>query len=150
MEKDYIINNETVVMMSVDNCRCKIYELENEFEVNTTIKKIINLSCKYFGSSFEGRLEGSKFYLNYDYKLPIIIDEHRDIIVFPLKSYNSSNNYIIFPNKIKSYKKTNNGILITTINDKKIEIKDSFGIFDNQYLKSQKLLINLYRIKNTQ
>ena len=83
MEKDYIINNETVVMMSVDNCRCKIYELENEFEVNTTIKKIINLSCKYFGSSFEGRLEGSKFYLNYDYKLPIIIDEHRDIIVFP-------------------------------------------------------------------
>ncbi|MBR1376492.1 MAG: competence protein ComK [Bacilli bacterium] len=149
MKNDYVINAETVVVMSVGSSCCKVYELDDCFEVNMSLKEIIELSCNYFGSSFNGRLEGSKYYLGYNYKLPIIVDEYRDIIVFPTKSYESNNNYLISLNQIKDFEKKNKGILIYLKNGKNIEIEDSYGIFENQYLKAQKLLLRLIRIKNT-
>ena len=149
MRQDYVISSETVLVMSVGKSCCKIYELEDNFEVNMSLNKIINLSCNYFGSSFQGRIEGSKYYLGDNYKLPFIVDEYREIIAFPIKSYRDSNNAIILLNQIKDYEKTKDGIIIYTKNNNKIEIKESFGIFENQYLKSQRLLLKLKRIKNT-
>ena len=147
MIKDYIINGETVVMMSISNSSCRIYEAENVFEVDISLKEILEESCKYFGSSLEGRIESSKYHLKYDYKLPIIIDENREIIIFPTKSYNSLNSYVIFINQIKDYEKTDNGIKIILKNNKVIEINESFGIFENQYLRSLKLLNALKNMK---
>ena len=148
MREDYIINNETVVVMSVGNSCCKVYEVDDSFEVNMSLKKIIELSCNYFGSSFNGRLEGSRFHLGYNYKLPIIIDETRDIIAFPTRSYRDLNNYFLCLKQIKDYEKVNNNIAIYLKNGKSIEIEDSFGIFENQYLKAQKLKMKLDKIKN--
>ena len=34
-------------------------------------------SCKYFGSSYQGRYEGTKNLIGMNYKLPIIIEESR-------------------------------------------------------------------------
>lgn len=147
MIKDYIINGETVVMMSISNSSCRIYETEKVFDVDISLKEILEESCKYFGSSLEGRTESSKYHLKYDYKLPIIIDENREIIIFPTKSYNSLNSYVIFINQIKDYEKTDNGIKIILKNNKVIEINESFGIFENQYLRSLKLLNALKNMK---
>ena len=149
MKQDYIINGETVVVMSVGSSCCKVFELDDCFEVNMSLKDIIELSCNYFGSSFNGRIEGSKYHLGFNYKLPIIVDESRDIIVFPTKSYQSNNNYLISLNQIKDYKKIEKGILIYLKNGKEVTINDSYGIFENQYLKAQKLFLKLARIKNT-
>ena len=147
MIKDYIINGETVVMMSISNSSCRIYETEKVFDVDISLKEILEESCKYFGSSLEGRTESSKYHLKYDYKLPIIIDENREIIIFPTKSYNSLNSYVIFINQIKDYEKKDNIIKIILKNNKVIEINESFGIFENQYLRSLKLLNTLKNMK---
>nr|MBP3258510.1 competence protein ComK [Bacilli bacterium] len=149
MKEDYVINNETVVVMSVGNSCCKVFEKDESFEVNMSLKDILELSCNYFGSSFEGRIEGSKYHLEYNYKLPIIIDETRNIIVFPTKSYRDITNSIICVNQILDYEKRNNDILLYLKNGKCIEINDSYGMFENQYLKAQKLNMKLDRIKNT-
>ena len=122
MREDYIINGETVVVLSVSDSCCRVFELEDCFEVNMSLKDIVELSCKYFGSSFNGRLDGSKYHLGDNYKLPIIIDEWRDIIIFPTKAYNSLGNYIISFNQIKDYEKIGNGVLIYMKNGKKVKL----------------------------
>ena len=142
MKEDYIINSETVVMMSVSNSCCRVVEKNDEFLVNLSLEKIIDNSCKYFGSSLEGRKASSKYHLKYDYKLPIIIDETRNILAFPTKSYKTVDNYVIFINNIKDYEKIEDGILLYFYNENTYIIKESYGIFENQYLKSQKLVIN--------
>ena len=149
MREDYVINNETVVVMSVGFSCCKVFEKDESFEVNMSLKDIIELSCNYFGSSFEGRIEGSKYHLEYNYKLPIIIDEYRNIIIFPTKSYSDITNSIICLNQILDFEKKDNNILLYLTNGKNIEINDSYGLFENQYLKAQKLNMKLERIKNT-
>ena len=149
MREDYVINNETVVVMSVGLSCCKVFEKDESFEVNMSLKDIIELSCNYFGSSFEGRIEGSKYHLEYNYKLPIIIDEYRNIIIFPTKSYSDITNSIICLNQILDFEKKDNNILLYLTNGKNIEINDSYGLFENQYLKAQKLNMKLERIKNT-
>lgn len=149
MREDYVINSQTVVVMSVGKSCCKVIELEDEFEVNMSLRRITKLSCNYFGSSYEGRLEGSRYYLDCNYKLPFIIDDHRELIGFTMKSYRTSGNILIIFNRILDYEKDNNDIVIYTTNGKQIRINESFGIFENQYLKSQKLLLKLKRIKET-
>lgn len=148
MRNDYIINGETVAMVSVSCSCCRVFELDDCFEVNMSLKDIVELSCKYFGSSFNGRIDGSKYHLGDNYKVPIIIDEYRDIIIFPIKSYNSVNNCIISFNKINNYEKIDDGILLYTKNGKKIKISDSFGIFENQYFKAQKLFLKILKTRN--
>lgn len=148
MKEKYIINNDTVVVMSVSSSCSMVYELNCSFKVNCSLKKIINMSCNYFCSSFTGRIEGSKYYLGHSYKLPILLDDYKNIVFFPLKSYRSIDNCIIFLNKIKDYKKCDNGIKILSINDKEIIINYSYPVFENQYLRTQKLLMKIKYIKN--
>ncbi len=149
MKEDYIINSEPVVMMSVSNSCCRVVEKNDEFLVNLSLEKIIDNSCKYFGSSLEGRKASSKYHLKYDYKLPIIIDETRNILAFPTKSYKTVDNYVIFINNIKDYEKIEDGILLYFYNENTYIIKESYGIFENQYLKSQKLLNKYINIRKT-
>ena len=148
MKTDYVINNETVVMMSIDDSCCMVYEKDCSFKIENNILNILKESCNYFGSSFSGRIEGSKYILNYNYKLPIIVDESREIIVFPIHGYDSLNNCIICANQILNYEKVKDGIIIYLENGNKIKINESFGIFENQYLKSLNLLNILRKRKN--
>ena len=149
MKEDYIVSSETVVMVSVSNSCCKIIEKGDEFLVNSPLEKIIDNSCKYFGSSLEGRKASSKYHLKYDYKLPIIIDESRNILAFPTKSYKVVDNYMIFINNLKDYEKVDDGILLYISNGNTYYIKESYGVFENQFLKSQKLLNKYINIKET-
>ena len=149
MKNDYIINNDTVVVMSLGISCCKVFEINDTFDVNMSLKEILKLSCIYFGSSFEGRIESSKYHLGYNYKLPIIVDESRNIIVFPTKTYSDIYNNIVCVNKVLDYERKDKNILIYFENGQSVEIEDSFPIFENQYLKAQKLNMKLERIKNT-
>lgn len=145
----YIITKNTVLVMSVGYSCCRVYEIDKTFDVNMSLKEILELSCIHYGSSFEGRIKASKYYLNYNYKLPIIIDEYKNIIVFPTKTYDDINNSIICTNKILDYEKRDDNILIYLKNGNSINIEDSYKIFENQYFKALKLKMRLERIKNT-
>ena len=136
-------------MLYVNDSRCKVYEVDSTFEVDMSLEDVLELSCKYYGSSFDGRIKGSKYYLHYNYKLPIIVDEMRDIIIFPTKTYGNINNNIICLKNILDYEKKGNNIVLYVDYNKCIEIDDSYKLFENQYFKAVKLKMRLKRIKNT-
>ena len=89
MEK-YEISPSTIAIIAIDGYKSKIIEDNDTFIVNRTTPKIIDDSCRYFGSSYLGRFEGSKNFLGGTiYKSPIIIEESHEIIFLPTGSARS-------------------------------------------------------------
>ena len=78
--KNYEINRETLAIIPCGKGKSKIIEENNEFYVNYSTTKIIDYSCKFFGSSYEGRFNGTKSILGVSHKSPIIIEESNKII----------------------------------------------------------------------
>ena len=144
MLKEYEINSSTVAIVPIDDNSSKIYEEEEEYIVNKNSNKIIEYNCKFYGSSYKGRCEGTKFLTGIKSKYPIIIEESRNIIFFPTSSIRSNNNIWLSLNKIKSYNKDKVGSLITFNNDKKIELAISLYSLDNQFCRANLLKAKIY------
>ena len=81
--ENYEINRNTLAILSCGKEKSKIIEDDKEFYVNLSPLKIIDNSCKYFGSSYDGRFNGTKSILGISHKSPIIIEESSRIIFFP-------------------------------------------------------------------
>ena len=62
---NYVINYETLLIIPYiedDNkkiIKSKVFELDEEFIVNKSPFEIVSDSCLFFGSSFEGRRQGT-------------------------------------------------------------------------------------------
>ncbi|MBQ8234351.1 MAG: competence protein ComK [Bacilli bacterium] len=137
---DYIINSDTLLLIPLDEDVCKIVEKEREIIIKTTVMDVINNSCLYFGCSLQGRIEGTKYLLNCSYKLPIVVDNHNDLIFFPTLSYTSSKCHWISFNNIESYtKKDKNNTLIKFNNQNTYVIPTTLSSFENQYFRSLRL-----------
>ena len=74
MKKEYEINEGTLAVLSVDNKTSKIMEDEQDYVVKQSSFDVMDHSCRYFGSSYEGRRQGAKEIIGANYKLPIIIE----------------------------------------------------------------------------
>ena len=83
MKKEYEINEGTLAVLSVDNKTSKIMEDEQDYVVKQSSFDVMDHSCRYFGSSYEGRRQGAKEIIGANYKLPIIIEDGRNIVFFP-------------------------------------------------------------------
>ena len=147
MLENYEINLNTIAILSIDNNTSKVYEDNDTFYVKKNQREIIDDSCKYFGSSFLGRHEGTKNLIGVNYKSPIIIEETRNIIFFPTSSPRFNDCNWIALNKIKSYHKYNNKKQIIFINNEKIEIDISYGSLTNQILRATLLESTLNKRK---
>ena len=102
---DYLINENTCALVPLKQTVTKVIENNKEYRVNCNIYTIVNNSCKFYGSSYNGRIEGSKNLLGKIYKTPIIIDERNNITFFPTTSPRLSNNVWIAFNNILELKK---------------------------------------------
>lgn len=136
----YEINSETLLIVPNGSGKSKVYELDEEFEVNMSPLSIIKNSCLYFGSTYEGRCEAIKKIIGTEMKIPIIIEDSRNIIFFPTTSCIKNNSvWISYQNLIK-YKKTED--LFTLLyfkNGKKIRIDVNYNLVDNQVIRCIKL-----------
>ena len=83
---DYEINAQTLAIIPLKEGKSKVIEVNNSFIINKTPIKIIDNSCKFFGSSYEGRFSGTKNLTGITHKSPIIVEESRKMIFFPTKS----------------------------------------------------------------
>lgn len=101
------------------------------------LKSIISKSCIYFGSSFEGRLKGSKSLLESKYKLPIIVSEINKLVFFPVCALNDEM-WINF-NMIKNYERLDKYTIITFKNGYKKMVFASYRVINNQILKCSRL-----------
>ena len=69
----YEINYDTQLLCPIDINKTKIVEKETEYIIEVSAQKVLEHSCEYFGSSFEGRKEGTKKLLGITHKSPIIV-----------------------------------------------------------------------------
>lgn len=135
----YEINKETIALIPIDLSTTKVYEFDKIICLNIPIMKIVKDSCISFGSSYEGRHEGTKKLIGVSHKSPIIVEESQKIIYFPTSSPRLSDCCWISLKHIKEYKKNNKKTIVFFENGQKIELNVSLGSFDNQYLHAMKL-----------
>ena len=67
MLNNYEINKDTIAIIPIENDISKIYEAEEEYIVNKNSNKIIEENCKFYGSSYKGRCEGTRFLIKISY-----------------------------------------------------------------------------------
>lgn len=145
----YIINYDTLVLVPYDNNKVLVYEVDDEFLVNMNVYSIIKNSCLFFGSSLEGRKEGTKALLNCEIKVPIIIEDSKNLIVFPTSSYRSNNNvWISYHNLLKYSKYGPQVTLLSFKNNRNIEVNVKYSIIDNQIIRCIKLDTIVTKRKN--
>ena len=139
MINEYEINSETLALFSIENKLSKVIEKDSEILVKKNPIEIIDDSCKYFGSSYNGRFEGTKKMIGKNYKAPIIIEESNEVIFFPTHSPRNNECIWINLNEIKKIEKLSNNSKILFKNGKEINLLISFGILENQILRANLL-----------
>ena len=145
----YEINRNTMALIPINDDQTKIIEKDNIFIINDNIMNIIKNSCEYFGSSYLGRKEGTKKLTGITHKSPIIIEESNKLIYFPTESPRLDSCSWIGFNNIKRYINNNGKATIIFDNDKVLDLNISYGIIDNQILRSSKLESILRKRTNT-
>ena len=142
--KDYEINESTQAIIPLGNDKCMVYEEDCEYEITNSSNKIIKHNCSFYGSSYVGRCEGTKYLTGIKTKFPIIIEESRKIIFFPTTSIRTQQSSWIALNHIKDIKLEDNKTMIIFNNDKKIIIPISYYSLKNQYCRASLLKAKLY------
>lgn len=143
----YYITNETLLITPIDENKTKIIEMGGCLIINKNILKIIDESCRYFGSSYEGRCAGTKAMINTNYKLPIIIDEFSETIFFPTSSIRSEKCSWVSIKNIINYYKNGKETIAEFQNNICQEIKISFSSFEMQVFRATMLAMVLKKRK---
>ena len=137
---NYEITYDTQVIAPIDKCTSKVIETDGEYIINNTTLSILEYSCEYFGSSYEGRKEGTKKLLGITHKAPIIVEESRKIIFFPTTSAENEECIWINLEKIdKFFKLDSKRSAIKFKNGDLMDIDISYGSLTNQILRATRL-----------
>lgn len=135
----YEINDETLAVMSFDEHKTRIIEEGEDYVVNDVPYSIMENSCRYFGSSLEGRLLGSKDMLGSIYKAPIIVEETRNMIFFPTEAINSSSVSWISYKKIRNVEKYGRKTKIVFNNGETVVVDCPYFSIKNQIFRCNML-----------
>ena len=136
---EYEINIDTQAIIPMGPEKSKVIEGDKTFIVNQPAIKIIDKSCRFFGSSYQGRFLGTKNLIGISHKAPIIIEETREIIFFPTNSPRQENCAWISLRHLQTYKKTNNTSVLKFAGGHLINLNVSYGTLDNQVLRATRL-----------
>ncbi len=145
----YEFNKGTLAVMPNDEDSSLVYEDENRYIIQEKAYKIMDDSCRYFGSTYEGRKNGSKEILGAEYKVPIIVEDANNLIVFPTTSPFSEDCVWISLKRVKNIKKIdlfNTKILFD--NNVEIIVPCSFRSIENQLSRASRLDLILRNRKN--
>ena len=139
MRQEYEINASTLAIIAVDDNTSKVIEKEDVFYVQDSAINIIDISCKYFGSTYNGRFEATKSLLGFCYKLPIIVEESRNMIFFPTTSPRVNGCIWIALNHILEFRKNNDKSYIIFSNGFNMDLDVSYGTIENEILRATRL-----------
>ena len=137
---DYEITFDTQVILPVENNSSRIIENNESYVINVPPMQVLEHSCEYFSSSFNGRKEGTKKLLGITHKSPIIVEESRKIIFFPTTSPDRIDCVWINLEKVnKYYKSSSKKSIIEFKNGDIIEFDVSIGSLTNQIMRASRL-----------
>lgn len=134
----YEINEGTLALIPEEESS-RVLEDKYEYVVESTPYEVMDYSCKYFGSSYHGRKDGAKTMLGINYKVPIIVEDSKNIIMFPTTSPQDEECIWVAVNHIKNYHENETGTTIIFDNEKQIKIPISYRSIDNQILRARSL-----------
>ena len=137
--ENYEIHEDTYAIIAKKKGMTKVIEKSREYDVSKEAYEVMDENCKYYGSSYKGRMEAAKELLKCSYKLPIIVEESNGLIFFPIKSTFLKDCCWINLNSIKNIEKVHDKTEITFKNDKKIVFDISKLSLENQIYRSSKL-----------
>lgn len=145
----YEINVETLLIVPIGKGKSKVYEYGGDYVVNMSPLAIIKNSCLYFGSSYEGRKEAIKSMIGIDMKVPIVIEDGKNIIFFPTSScVNRSSIWVSYQNLLKYSKVDEFSTVLYFRNNKSIQVDTKYNLIDNQIIRCIKLDTLLLKRKN--
>lgn len=144
---NYEINTSTLAIIPLDENTSKVYEEEAEYIVHKSSNSIIKNNCEFYGSSYKGRCEGTKYLTGIKSKCPIIVEESRNIIFFPTSSTRDKQSYWIALNKVDRYYREKYNCSIKFINNQRINMNISYFSLDNQICRATMLKNKLYEMK---
>lgn len=138
---EYEINKETLAVIPISRNKCKIIENENEYILENDSFNVIEHSCEYFGSNYEGRYIGTKKIAGITHKSPIIIEDSTKIIFFPTTSPLKEDCIWISLNNISKYISGNlkGTSKIIFKNGSILDLDMSIGSLNNQILRASRL-----------
>ena len=138
--KNYEINEDTLAIIPINETSTKVLEKQGEYVVERNTYEVMDDSCQYFGSTYEGRKGGSKNVLGTGYKVPILVKEENYVIFFPTESPLLESCIWISLHNIEKLEKAENNSTNIYFNDgQKVNIKTSFHSIENQILRSTRL-----------
>ncbi len=136
----YEISKGTLAIVPNDKESSLIYEDDDRYIVNEVPFKIMEDSCKYFGSTYEGRKNSAREILGAEYKVPIIVEDSDNLVVFPTTSPCSSECVWISLKRVKKFEKIdacNTKIIFD--NNKEIIVPSSYRSIENQVSRASRL-----------
>ena len=137
---EYEINRGTLAIVPNEIDNSLVYEDDDRFLIHQTPFEIMEESCKYFGSTYEGRKESAKSILGAEYKVPVIVEDSDNLIVFPTTSPKSEDCVWISLKRVKSFAKVDSGnTKIIFDNNKEIIVPISYRTLENQISRASRL-----------
>lgn len=137
--QDYEINKKTLAIVPFGKNKTIVYENHDCFILEERASKIMDSSCRYYGSSMEGRQKGTTSLTGITYKVPIVVSEENQIIFFPTSSPRLKDCAWISLSNVQRYFNQGDRIIIEFLNQEIIELPVSYNIINNQILKASRL-----------
>lgn len=137
---EYEINRGTLAIMPNENASSLVYEDDDRFLIHQTPFQIMEDSCKYFGSTYEGRKDSAKAILGAEYKVPVIVEDMDNLIVFPTTSPRADDCIWISLKRIKNFEKVDSiNTKVIFDNNKEIIVPVSYRTLENQISRASRL-----------
>lgn len=136
----YEISYGTLAIVPNEEDSSLVYEDENRYVIEDKPFKIMEDSCKYFGSTYNGRKDSARDILGAEYKVPIIVEDSNNLIVFPTTSPQSEDCAWISLKRLKSFKKIDScNTKIIFDNDRELIVPCSYRTIENQVSRASRL-----------
>ena len=136
----YEISQGTLAIVPNEADNSLVYEDNERYIINEKPYQIMEESCKYFGSTYKGRKDSAKSMLGAEYKVPIIIEDTNNLIVFPTTSPTSEDCVWISLKRVKNIEKVDSfNTRIIFDNDREIIVPSSFRSVENQLSRASRL-----------
>ena len=136
----YEISKGTLAIVPNEKENSVVYEDEERYIVDDKPFKIMEDSCKYFGSTYEGRKESAKDILGAEYKVPIVVEDTENLVIFPTTSPYSDECVWISLKRLKKFEKVDSfNTKIIFDNNKEIIVPCSYRTIENQISRASRL-----------
>ena len=150
MINKYEFSKGTLAIVPNDEESSLVLEDNERYIIQNTPFQIMEESCRYFGSSYQGRKDGAKAILGAEYKVPIVIEDSSNLIAFPTTSPFASDCCWISLNRVYNiYKIDNFNTRIVFDNSEEIIVPCSFRSVENQMSRAARLNLVLKNRKNS-